>query len=137
MKSTQFALAASVALIAAASAQSTSRNPDEALVTARSESVSHASSNSKAPSSASSDNKSNNKDDKPKSRDATDKKTAITSAVANAGKQIKDAKDANKDTKNAKQAKGNSPAPDANGASHQIALSGALLGAAAVLGAYI
>ncbi|KAJ1648400.1 hypothetical protein LPJ64_000349 [Coemansia asiatica] len=127
MKSIQFALAASVALFAVVSAQGANTQHEESAP-----SVSAA--GPKASSSISAAVKPVGKDEKPKPKDAADKKVHVTNNLDSAGKQTKDAKDA-KDMKNAKQAK--VPAPDANAASHQLAISGALVGAAAIVAAYI
>ncbi|KAJ2234226.1 hypothetical protein FB645_006328 [Coemansia sp. IMI 203386] len=127
MKSTQFALAASAALFAVVSAQGANTQHAEGVPSA-------SAAGPKASSSVSAAAKPVGKDEKPKSKDAADKKGPVTNHADNADKHIKDAKDI-KDKKNAKQAK--VPAPDANAASHQLAISGALVGAAAVVAAYI
>ncbi|KAJ2720193.1 hypothetical protein GGI07_004758 [Coemansia sp. Benny D115] len=126
MKTTQFVLAATVALVAVASAQSPAKKADDASATHHPNSASNGPAHAKAPSSVSGD--------MAKGKDASDKKAVATSVATSVGKQIKDAK---MDKKNAKQAKDSIPAADAGAASHQLAFSGALIGAAAVLGAYL
>ncbi|KAJ1860706.1 hypothetical protein LPJ73_001269 [Coemansia sp. RSA 2703] len=131
MKSAQFVVAATFALVAVVSAQ----NP----VVQHPELASNSVAAPKATSSVNPAGKPAAKVDQAHAKDAngSDKKPAATHPAVPNDKQNKNAKDANKDKKNAKQAKDNIAAPDANAASSQIAISGALVGAVAVIGAFI
>ncbi|KAJ2786947.1 hypothetical protein GGI15_001108 [Coemansia interrupta] len=126
MKSAQFAVAATLALVAVVSAQNPAVQHPEL-----------ASSSAAAPKASSSVSAAGKPAAKIDQAHASDKKPAATHPAVPNDKQNKVAKDIGKDKKNAKQAKDNVPAPDANAASSQIAISGALLGAAAVIGALI
>ncbi|KAJ1722085.1 hypothetical protein LPJ53_003454 [Coemansia erecta] len=131
MKSAQFAVAATFALVAVVSAQNPGAQHPEV--------ISNSAAAPKATSSVGAAGKPAAKADQAHAKDAaaSDKKPAATNIVVPNDKQNKIAKDVGKDKKNAKQAKDNVPAPDANAASSQIAISGALLGAAAAIGALL
>ncbi|KAJ2089156.1 hypothetical protein GGI16_006256 [Coemansia sp. S142-1] len=123
MKTVLFAVATSVALAALASAESTNKVADEASSTHRANSATSPSvhANAKPP-----------KDDKAKAVKEDVKKAEGSGSAADHSKQ---AKDKSKETANAKDAK-SAASPEANVATRQLALSGALVGAAAIIGSF-
>ncbi|KAJ2060609.1 hypothetical protein GGI17_003647 [Coemansia sp. S146] len=124
MKTAQFVVATSIALAALASAESTNKVADEASATHHANSATSPSANANAKPS---------KDDKAKATKEAAKKVEGSGSAADHNKQ---SKDKSKETANAKDAK-SAASPEANVATRQLALSGALVGAAAIIGSFI
>ncbi|KAJ2811945.1 hypothetical protein H4S07_001738 [Coemansia furcata] len=124
MKTAQFVIATSIVLAALASAENTNKAADEASATQ------HANSSSE------NTNAKPLKDDKAKDTKDTKDAAKKVEGSSNAAEHNKQSKSNSKEAANTKDAK-SAASPEANVATRQLALSGALVGAAAIIGSFI